>query len=65
MSSRHRTITIEHDFQGGLTLSASGVKNGLLAAIDLGLVTKPEATEILLLIREATEQLVATMHDEV
>ncbi|MCW6511050.1 hypothetical protein [Lichenifustis flavocetrariae] len=56
-----RTITIDQDFQGGLTLSASGVKNGLLAAIELGLVTKSEATEILLLIREATQQLMDTM----
>lgn len=61
MAGSTRTITIEEDFQGGLTLSASAVKNGLLAAMELGLVTKPEATEILLLIREATQQLLSTM----
>lgn len=64
MSSRQRTITIDDDFQGGLTLSASGVKNGLLAAIELGLVAKPDATEILLLIREATKQLIDSMSPE-
>ncbi len=61
MAGSNRVITIDENFQGGLTLSASGVKNGLLAAIELGLVSKPEATEILLLIREATEQLLNTM----
>ena len=61
MAGTDRTITIDEDFHGGLTLSASGVKNGLLAAVDLGLVFKPEATEILLLIREATKQLLDTM----
>lgn len=61
MAGTHRTITIDEDFQGGLTLSASGVKNGLLAAVELGLVGKAEANEILQLIREATRQLLDTM----
>lgn len=61
MAVNDKPIVIEHDFQGGLTLSASGVKNGLLAAVDLGLVDKPTATEILLLIREATRRLIETM----
>ena len=56
-----RTITIDEDFQGGLTLSASGAKNGLLAAVELGLIRKEAASEILSLIREATEQLLSTM----
>ena len=61
MAGTDRTITIDEDFQGGLTLSASGVKNGLLAAVELGLIAKPEANEILQLIREATRQLLDTM----
>ncbi len=54
-------IEIDYDFQGGLTLSASGVKNGLLAAVELGLADKATATEILLLIREATQRLLCDM----
>ena len=57
MQSRTREVEIDYDFQGGLTLSASGLKNGLLAAIDLGLISKPDATEVLLLVREATKRL--------
>lgn len=58
------SIIIEHDFQGGVTLCHSGVKNGLLAALDLGLIAKGEATEILLLIREATQFLIDNMQPE-
>ena len=54
-------VEIDYDFQGGLTLSASGVKNGLLAAVELGLADKATATEILLLIREATQCLLCDM----
>ena len=54
-------VEIDYDFQGGLTLSASGVKNGLLAAVELGLADKATATEILLLIREATQHLLCDM----
>ena len=58
---RANEIEVEYDFQGGLTLATSGVKNGLLAAIELGLVDKPAATEILLLIKEATQRLIDEM----
>ena len=61
MKSEAGEIEIFYDFQGGLTLSASGVKNGLLAAVDLGLADKTTATEILLLIREATQRLLIDM----
>ncbi len=61
MAVNTNEIEVEYDFQGGLTLAASGVKNGLLAAIAVGLVDKPDATEILLLIREATERLIGEM----
>ena len=60
---RANEIEVEYDFQGGLTLATSGVKNGLLAAIELGLVDKPAATEILLLIKEATQRLIDEMTD--
>lgn len=63
MAVNEKTIEVEDDFQGGIILSSSGVKNGLLAAIDLGLIDKPNAVEILYLIREATQQLIATMND--
>ncbi len=56
-------IEVDNDFQGGLTLASSGVKNGLIAAIDLGLVDKPNAIEILLLVKEAIQQLIDTMTD--
>jgi hypothetical protein len=58
MAVNAQEIEVEYDFQGGLTVATSGAKNGLLAAIDLGLVDKPNATEILLLIREATQRIV-------
>lgn len=61
MKPKTQDIEIDYDFQGGLTLASSGVKNGLLAAIDLGLIEKPEAAEILLLIREATQRLLDDM----
>lgn len=63
MSVGMNDITIDHDFQGGLTLATSAVKNGLIAAIDVGLVGKPEATEILFLIREAMQNLLDRMTD--
>ena len=63
MASHRSHIEVQDDFQGGLTLSTTGVKNGLLAAIDLGLVDKENATEILFLIREAMQQLIQTMND--
>lgn len=63
MAAKIKEIEIEDDFQGGITLATSGVKNGLLAAIELGLLEKPAATEVLLLIREATQRLIAEMHD--
>ena len=63
MAAKVNEIEVEYDFQGGITLAVSGVKNGLLAAIELGLVDKPDATEILLLIREATERLIGEMQD--
>lgn len=63
MNVTRKEIEIDYDFQGGLTLSASGLKNGLLAAIDLGLINKPDATEILLLVREATQRLLQDMRD--
>ena len=63
MSTNEKPIIIDYDFQGGVTLSTSGAKNGLLAAIELGLVDKPSATEILMLIREATERLIDTMQE--
>ena len=63
MAAAGGTIIIEHDFQGGLTLAASGVKNGLLAAVELGLIEKASAVEILMLIREATEQLLSIMNE--
>lgn len=56
-------IEVDNNFQGGLTLASSGVKNGLIAAIDLGLVDKPNAIEILLLVKEAIQQLIDTMED--
>lgn len=58
MAVKTNDIEVAYDFQGGITLATSGVKNGLLAALDLGLLTKPDATEILLLIREATQSLI-------
>lgn len=61
MSAKANEIEVEYDFQGGVTLTTSGVKNGLLAAIELGLVDKPDATEILLLIKEATQRLIDEM----
>ena len=61
MKTEAGEIEIDYDFQGGLTLSASGVKNGLLAAVELGMVDKATATEILLLIREATQRLLCDM----
>lgn len=61
-SGAGRIITIDDNLQGGLTLSASGVRNGLLAAVEIGLVGREAASEILLLIREATEQLISTMN---
>lgn len=61
MTVQGKTIEIEYDFQGGLTLSASGLKNGLLAAIEVGLLDKSAATEILMLIREATQRLLSEM----
>ena len=63
MSVNKKEITIDFSFQGGITLSSSGVKNGLLAAVELGLVDRASASEILLLIREATESLIKTMRD--
>lgn len=57
----HKQIEIEYDFQGGLTLATSGVKNGLLAAIDLGMLDKSNATEVLMLIREAMQRLIDDM----
>ncbi len=63
MNVTRKEIQIDYDFQGGLTLSASGLKNGLLAAIDLGLINKPDAAEILLLVREATQRLLQEMRD--
>lgn len=63
MNVTRKEIEIDYDFQGGLTLSASGLKNGLLAAIDLGLINKPDAAEILLLVREATQRLLQEMRD--
>ena len=63
MSVNEKEITIDYDFQGGITLSSSGVKNGLIAAVELGLVGKASAQEILLLIREATECLLKTMNE--
>lgn len=63
MNVTRKEIEIDYDFQGGLTLSASGLKNGLLAAIDLGLIRKPDAAEILLLVREATQRLLQEMRD--
>ncbi len=62
MSAVHqKQIEIEYDFQGGLTLATSGVKNGLLAAIDLGMIDKANATEVLMLIREAMQRLIDDM----
>jgi hypothetical protein len=61
MATKPNEIEVDYDFQGGITLATSGVKNGLLAAIELGLVNKPDAAEILLLIREATERLLDGM----
>lgn len=61
MAAKSKDIEIAYDFQGGLTLATSGVKNGLLAAIELGLLQKRDATEILLLIREATQRLIDGM----
>ena len=58
MARNINEIEVDYDFQGGITVAASGVKNGLLAAIEIGLVDKSDATEILLLIREATERLI-------
>ena len=63
MAVKEKRIEIEHDFQGGVTLSSSGVKNGLIAAVALGLLDKSCATEVLFLIREATEHLLQTMAD--
>jgi hypothetical protein len=63
MAAKANEIEVEYDFQGGVTLTTSGVKNGLLAAIQLGLVDKPDATEILLLIKEATQRLIDEMID--
>ena len=63
MNVTRKEIEIDYDFQGGLTLSASGLKNGLLAAIDLGLINKPDAAEILLLVREATQRLLQEMRE--
>ena len=56
-----KEIEIDYDFQGGMTLSASGLKNGLLAAIELGLINKSNASEVLLLVREATQRLLQEM----
>ena len=61
MKSEAGEIEIDYDFQGGLTLSASGLKNGLLAAVELGLADKATATEILLLVREATQRLLSDL----
>lgn len=61
MKAKANDVEIDYDFEGGLTLAASGVKNGLLAAIDLGLIEKPDATEILMLIREATQRLLGDL----
>ncbi len=63
MNVTRKEIEIDYDFQGGLTLSASGLKNGLLAAIDLGLINKTDASEVLLLVREATQRLLQEMRD--
>ncbi len=63
MAVHEKKIEVEDDFQGGIILSSSGVKNGLLAAIDLGLLDRPNAVEILYLIREATQRLIDTMND--
>lgn len=63
MNVTRKEIEIDYDFQGGLTLSASGLKNGLLAAIDLGLISKTDASEVLLLVREATQRLLQDMRD--
>ena len=63
MNVTRKEIEIDYDFQGGLTLSASGLKNGLLAAIDLGLIDKTDASEVLLLVREATQRLLQEMRD--
>ena len=60
---KQNQVEIEYDFQGGVTLATSGVKNGLLAAIDLGLIDKPNATEVLFLIREAMQRLMDGMND--
>lgn len=58
MAVNANEIEVGYDFQGGLTLATSGAKNGLLAAIEVGLVDKPNATEILMLIREAMQRLI-------
>ncbi len=63
MTSNPKEIEIEYDFDGGLTLAASGVKNGLLAAIELGLIDRPDAAELLMLIREATQGLLRDIND--
>ncbi len=63
MAVKTNDIEVAYDFQGGVTLATSGAKNGLLAAIDLGLINKPDAAEILMLIREATRSLLDTMAD--
>lgn len=63
MNVTRKEIEIDYDFQGGLTLSVSGLKNGLLAAIDLGLLNKTDASEVLLLVREATQRLLQEMRD--
>ena len=63
MASHRNHIEVQDNFQGGITLATTGVKNGLLAAIELGLVDKDSATEMLFLIREAMQQLVQTMND--
>ena len=51
---QQKQIEIEYDFQGGITLATSGVKNGLIAAIDLGM---------LMLVREAMQRLIDDMMD--
>lgn len=60
---QQKQIEIEYDFQGGITLATSGVKNGLLAAIDLGMLDKSCATEVLMLVREAMQRLIDDMMD--
>lgn len=58
-----RPIDVEYDFHGGVQVASSAARNGLVAAVSIGLVSRKAAMEILQLVNEAKKQLLDTIAD--